>query len=305
MEENRKIYILMTISTVFWGGAFIAGKIGVEEFPPFSLAFFRFLFATIIIFSTMIKYEKNWKIKKDQWMPIIFLGIVGMFGYHALFFTALQYTSAINSSLIAATNPLITSILAVLFLKEPLGLKRLGAITIAFVGVVLTLTGGNMEILINSQFNIGDIIMLGAVLCWAIYGVISKRVMPRYSPMILTSYTFLVCLILLIPFVIMENPGEYMRNTTWRGWSSVLFMAIFPSVIGYLVQQMSIKDIGPNKTAAFFNLVPVSSIILSGLILGEKITVFKVFSAMIIITGVYLNARLKELEQSKVAKTKN
>ncbi len=305
MEKNKKIYILMTISTVFWGGAFIAGKIGVQEFPPFSLAFFRFLFATVIVFAIMLKYEKNWKIKKGQWMPIIVLGIVGMFGYHVLFFKALQYTTAINSSLIAATNPLMTSIMAVFFLKEPLGLKRLGAIGIAFIGVALTVTGGNIDVLLKFQFNIGDLIMLSAVLCWAAYGVISKKVMHMYSPMILTAYSFLVCLILLIPFVMMENPVEYMGGVTWKGWSSVLFMAIFPSGIGYLVQQMAIKDIGANKTAAFFNLVPVSSIILSGIILGEQITAFIILSAMIIITGVYLNTRLKELEEPEKLRTKN
>ncbi len=299
-SKTRNIYALMTISTVFWAGAFIAGKIGVQEFPPFSLAFFRFFFATAIIFGIMLKYESNWKLKKGAWVPVIVLGIVGMFGYHVLFFTALQYTTAINSSMIGATNPLITSILATFFLKEPLGIKRLGAIGIAFLGVVLTLTGGDLSTLTNWELNTGDLIMLAAVLCWAIYGVISKRVMHRYSPILLTAYSFLVCLIVLIPFVIMENPVTYMGGTTWRGWTAVLYMSIFPSVIGYLVQQMSIKEIGPSRTAAFINLVPVFSIILSGLILGEQITAFKLLSAAIIISGVYLNTRLKALEQPKV-----
>jgi len=291
----------MIMSTVFWAGAFIAGKIGVQEIPPFSLAFFRFLFATGIIFSIMVRYEKNWKLKKKDWIPVILLGIIGMFGYHALFFTALKYTTAINSSMIAATNPLITSILAALFLKEVLGWKRLCAIGIAFFGVTLTLTNGELSTLKNLQFNHGDVIMLAAVLCWAVYSIISKKIMSKYSPLILTSYSFLICLILLIPFVIMENPVEYFSGITWKGWSSVLYMAVFPSVIGYLVQQMSIKEIGASRTAAFINLVPVFSIILSGLILGEQITVFKLLSAAIIISGVYLNTRLKAAENPTMA----
>ncbi len=280
--------------TWFWAGAFIAGKIGVKEFPPFSLAFFRFLFATAIIFPVMIKYEdKNWRLKKSDWKTIIVLGMIGMFGYHALFFTALKYTTAINSAMIGATNPLITSLLASFMIGEKLGFKRLGAILLALSGVMLTISGGKLEVIKSINFNNGDIIMLLAVVCWAIYGVISKKVMPKYSPLIITSYSFLVCLIALVPFVLYEKPMTYLPDVTWKGWVSVLYMAVFASVIGYLVQQISIKAIGPSKTMSFINLVPVFSIILSSIILKEDVTLIKVISAAIIICGVYLNSKLK------------
>lgn len=294
MNSEKKVYILMITCTLFWAGAFIAGKIGVKEFPPFSLAFFRFLFATAIIFPIMIKYEeKNWKLKKSDWRTIITLGIIGMFGYHALFFTALKYTTAINSAMIGATNPLITSVLASFMIGERLGIKRLGAILLALSGVMLTISEGKLEIIKNISFNMGDIIMLLAVVCWAIYGVISKKVMPKYSPLIITSYSFLVCLIALVPFTLFEKPMEYLPNVTWKGWVSVIYMSIFASVIGYLVQQISIKAIGPSKTMSFINLVPVFSIILSSMILKEDVTLIKIVSVIIIICGVYLNSKLK------------
>jgi len=249
----------------------------------------------------MIGYEKKeWRLKGKDWGPIILLGLIGMFGYHVLFFSALQYTSAVNSSMIGATNPLITSILAAFFLNESFGVKRLGAVLIALAGVVLTITNGNFTVLADFSFNKGDILMLLAVLCWAVYSVISRKVMHRYSPLILTSYSFLVCLILLFPFVLLERPLVYLPEVTWKGWSAVLYMSIFASVIGYLVQQMSIKAIGASKTAAFINLVPVFSIILSALILHEKITMFKLFSAAIIISGVYLNSKMKSLSEESL-----
>ncbi|MFZ5967868.1 MAG: DMT family transporter [Bacillota bacterium] len=295
--KNNRIYLLMTLSTIFWAGAFIAGKIGVKEFPPFSLAFFRFFFAAIIIFWIMIKRRtENWKLKGKQWGPVILLGLIGMFGYHVLFFIALRHTTAINSSMIAATNPLMTSILASVFLSEKVGIKRLGAILMALIGVLLTLSNGDIGVFMTMDFNVGDIFMVSAVLCWAVYSIISRKVMDQYSPIILTSYSFLVCLFLLFPFVVWEKPQVYMMTVTWKGWASVLYMAIFPSVIGYLVQQMSIKEIGASKTAAFINLVPVFSIALSALILHEQISALKLMSAAIIITGVYLNTRLKSRE---------
>ncbi len=294
MKNEKKIYMLMILCTLFWAGAFVAGKIGVKEFPPFSLAFFRFLFATAVIFPIMIKYEeKNWRLKKSDFPIMLILGIVGMFGYHALFFTALKYTTAINSAMIGATNPMITSIIASLIIGERLGIKRFSAILLAFSGVVLTISDGQLHTIRSIDFNIGDIIMLCAVLCWAAYSVISKKVMPKYSPLIITSYSFLVCLIALIPFTLLERPMDYLPNVTWKGWASVLYMSIFASVIGYLVQQISIKAIGPSKTMSFINLVPLFSIILSSLILKETVTSIKIISGIIIIWGVYLNSKLK------------
>ncbi|SKC84134.1 DMT family transporter [Maledivibacter halophilus] len=294
MKSEKKIYFSMVMCALFWAGAFVAGKIGVNEFPPFSLAFFRFLFSTIIVFPMMIRHEdKNWKLKKSDLPVLLVLGIVGMFGYHVLFFTALKYTTAINSSMIAATNPMLTSILASLLIKERLGIKRIGTILIAFSGVVLTITNGQIGVIKDISFNIGDIIMLFAVICWVVYSVISKKVMPKYSPLIITAYSFLICLVTLIPFVFIEKPLTYLPNVTWKGWVSVLYMSVFASVIGYLVQQISIKKIGPSKTNVFINLVPVFSVILSFLILKEEVTIIKIFSVAIIITGVYLNSRLK------------
>ncbi len=91
--------------------------------------------------------------------------------------------------------------------------------------------------------------MIIAVLCWASYGVFSKKVMPRYSPMTLTFYSFLFCTLFLIPFVIYEKPLSLINKVPYYSYISILYMSIFASVIGYLVQQISIKQIGPSKTS--------------------------------------------------------
>lgn len=130
--------------------------------------------------------------------------------------------------------------------------------------------------------------MIIAVLCWASYGVFSKKVMPRYSPMTLTFYSFLFCTLFLIPFVIYEKPLSLINKVPYYSYISILYMSIFASVIGYLVQQISIKQIGPSKTSIFVNLVPIFSIILSSIILGEKITIITLLSTALIIAGVYI-----------------
>lgn len=292
--REKKTYFLMTLGAFFWAGAFIAGKYGVNEFSPVSLTFFRFFFASIIMFFIMIKFEKkDWKLKFKDLGIMLLLGLVGMVGYHILFFTALKYTLASKASMLAAMNPLITTILASIFLNEKLGFKRLGIIFLALFGVILTISDWNINILINFDFNIGDIIMLLAVSCWAIYSVIVKKVMPRYSPLILTTYSFIVCTLILLPFVLKENLVNIVANVTYKGWSSVIYMAIFPTVIGYLIQQISIKRIGASKTSIFINLVPVFSIVLAALILKEKINLLNIISASFIVSAVYLNSKVR------------
>ncbi|KPU44217.1 putative amino-acid metabolite efflux pump [Oxobacter pfennigii] len=291
-QKEKTIYLLMTLSTLFWSGAFIAGKFSVKEFPPFTLTFLRFFIASAIIFIIMIKVEKEWKITLKDVPVFLTLGIVGMFGYHVMFFMALKYTSAINSSLIAATNPLMTAILASFFLGDKMSYKKIGPVLLSLSGVALTITGGNFKEVVQAGLNIGDLFMLAAVFLWAAYSVLSKKIGGKYSPIVLTAYSFISCSIILIPFVIWENPASFIPSSTISGWTAVFYMAIFPSVIGYLVQQHSIKIIGARRTMIFVNLVPVFSIILSLLILKETLSPFKLLSSLLIIVGVYFTNRL-------------
>ena len=287
------IKYLMVMAAVFWAGAFIAGKFSVAEFPPFSLTFFRFAIASAIIFIMLVKKEADWSIKREDWGVFLALGVVGMIGYHIFFFIALKYTSPVNAALIAATNPIITTILSVIFLKEKIKPVNIMAIGISFFGVVLIVTNGSFSVLMDMKFNIGDMLMIIAVACWASYAIISKKVLVKYSPLKVTSYAFLVCAVLLVPFVILENPASYMPLTTSRGWISVVYMAIFPSVVGYLIQQMAIKKIGASRSALYVNLVPVFSMVLAFLILHEAISPVKVIAACFIITGVYVNMKFR------------
>lgn len=282
----------MILSTFFWAGAFIAGKLSVPFIPAFTLTFLRFSIATIILY-VIVRYKdkSNYKLTTKDIPIFLFTGIVGMFGYHVFFFTALKYTTAINSSLIGATNPIITTILCIIFLKDKITFKRAIGIFLSFLGVFLTITNANLATIHNLALNKGDLLMLVAVCMWAAYSVFSKKVMHKFSPLILTFYSFLFCTVFLIPFVIYERPWTFITNVPYYSFLAVAYMSIFASVIGYLVQQMSIKQIGPSKTSIFINLVPIFSIVLSVIILKESISTVKILTTFLIITGVYICQR--------------
>ncbi|MGE5373062.1 MAG: DMT family transporter [Solirubrobacterales bacterium] len=309
--SDKRVYGLMVLTTLFWAGAFIAGKLSIAQFPPFALTFFRFLIALVPVFLILIWREPgNWMPRRHEWAAYATLGFIGIFMYHALFFTCLRYTTAVNSSLIAATNPMMVMLLAFLFMRERVtGCKIIGLL-LSFGGVFLTVTNGDWAIVSGLRFNPGDLLMLAAVFCWAIYGILSRRMMEKYriSPLKVTVYTFLVCVLISAPLAWWETPSlEWGAGSD--GWMAVVYMAIFPSVLGYLFNLIAIQRIGAPRAAVFINLVPVFTLALSALVLGDVPGPLKLVSAAIIIVGVYLGTRpdaplvtpIKQAEESMAA----
>lgn len=293
--SNRSVYLSMMLTALFWSGAFIAGKMATVVFLPFTLTFFRFLFALPFIFLLLrIKEPDNFLPGKDQIPPLLILGIVGTLGYHFFFFLALRHTTAINSSLIGATNPMVTILLGVLFFKEKTTLARVAGVFLSLFGVFCVITNLDLHIIGSLVLNEGDLFMMLGVLCFSTYALLSRKYMIKYeiSPLTATAYTFLVCTVTsLVLGSMFESPLESIRQASSGVWLEILYMSILASVVGYYLQLNAIHKIGASKTAMFINLVPVFTIFLAAIILKEEVSLIKIFSATLIICGVYLAAR--------------
>lgn len=296
----------MVLTAFFWSGAFIAAKITAPYIPSCSVTFLRFGLATVLMFFIKAWTEKKgmepvYKLKKQDVPKFLFTGIVGMVGYHVLFFAAMNYTTAINSSIIRAIDPIITVIIAFVFLHQKVPFKQVLGILLSLLGVVLTLTGGDLASLAGMDLNRGDLYMLVAVLSWSVYGLYSKNRCRGIPPVAITLYSFMVCAIVLIPFVLMEKPWEFLPEITLEAWLAVLFMVIFSSGFAYYTQQIAIKEIGPARAAIFVNLVPVFSTILAVLMLGEELQPVKILTGLLIIAGVFICQRAGEKAGEKTA----
>jgi drug/metabolite transporter (DMT)-like permease len=195
--------------------------------------------------------------------------------------------------MINAINPLLTALMAVIFLGEKLTPRKIFFILTAFLGVVLTLSNWSLQRILSFDLNVGDLLMLCGAMMWATYGIIVKRIMPFFTPLKLTTYTFLFSAIMLLPFTAKELIALDYAEIGWMPFMAVLYMAIFPSVIGYTIQQTAIKELGAGKTALFINLVPVISTIFAIIFLGEKLFKLNVLSGAIIIVSVILFRKQK------------
>jgi drug/metabolite transporter (DMT)-like permease len=271
---------------IFTGATFNLAKYTIGYFSPSFAAACRFGLAAVVMLIILIFTEG---IKKNQlqnnaiWYVV--LGIVGIFGFNALFFVGLKNTSPVNGALIMGLNPLLTTIFARIILKDNITKRQVIGIFFAFIGVLLVITQGSIETIKTLSMSGGDLIIFAGNTCWALYGVLGRRFVKGGTPLSTTTYTMIIGAVGLIVVSSFTSNLVPLPNIPIRAWGAIAFMAFFTSVLGYLWWNQGIKEIGANKTSLFFNFVPVVTMIISFAI-GTPITVFQIIGAALVIFGV-------------------
>lgn len=281
-----KIYFMLISFSIFTGVTFNLAKYSLGFFSASSAAAWRFGLAAITMLLILALKEKlnREALKQNRWMYII-LGIIGIFGFNELFFLGMKFTSPINGSLIMATNPLLTTILARFILKDSISKQKSIGICFSLIGVVLVITTGSWETIRTLSFSIGDIFILLGNLCWALYGVLGKRYVRTGSSLTTTAYTMAVGAICLIIVSMFESNPIPVFEAPYASWGAIAFMAFFTSVLGYLFWNKGISEIGASRTSIFFNFVPVVTMV-NSLMLGTPITLIQLIGAIFVIAGV-------------------
>jgi len=290
--ETKKLwfhYIRLAFVTLTWGGAFVAGRFTVGEVGPFTVAFWRFAIASAVLWGFLRFTGQSVKIKHTEWWLLIPLGLTGIFIYNALFFTGLKYTTAINGSLIIATNPVVTTIIAALILRETVSWRQILGILVSFSGVAMVVTGGSLDVFSTLDFNKGDLIISGAPIAWAFYSVLGKKAMAVFSPLVATTYACLIGTLILLPFAIWE--GTNWTAISVASWSAIVYMAVFASVISFNWWYSGINALGAGRASIFINLVPLWTMLLAAIILKENIILPQLIGALLIMSGVYLTSK--------------
>jgi len=295
----NKVYLKLVLTTFFWGGTFVAARFAVGEAPPFFAASCRFLIATLFLIPLAA-----WQSRREgrrfplpgnfrQLAGLFSLGLTGVFLYNAVFFTGLKLTSASNGALIVAINPLLTAILSALWLRERVRASQAAGLFLSLFGVALVIARGSLAVVTSLSFNRGDLIMLGAPLCWALYSVLGKKVLARFTPLAATAYAALFGALLLVPAAFWEHAaaGGPLPGFSWLGWLAILQLALLGTVVGFVWWYQGVQQIGTARAAAFVNLVPLFGAVLAALILGERLVAAQIWGGLLVVVGVYWGSR--------------
>ena len=217
---------------------------------------------------------------------LFLLGTFGVVGYHYFFFSSLRHTVVANSAIINAFNPVVTGFLAAAILKEKLAARNYVGGAIAIIGVLILLTNGNLVSLLQLQFNRGDLLMLCAVVCWAIYSILLRHLGKRYSGLAMSYYGGLFGALQLSFLVIPELRQTGFPELSTAAMLGLLYMGIGASGIGYLLFTMSTQRIGPTKsTSIVYSGVPIWVALLAWLFFQEPVTPWMLVSMCFILVG--------------------
>lgn len=287
----RNAYILLILTMLFWAGNSIAGKIAVGHISPMLLNTMRWLAASLVLgllYRQAIRIESA--VLRQNALPLLLLGGLGMTGFSVALYAALVHTSAINVSIQQAAMPLVVFLLNFLLFRTSVAAAQLMGFLLSAIGILLIISHGEPSRLLALNFNMGDLIMLAGVVFYGIYTV-ALRLKP-----ILRWQTFLFALVLAgfitsLPFTIWEFAKGDGIIPSVTGWAVVVFVSIFPSLLGQAYFIRGVERIGANRAGLFINLVPIFATLMSITILGEDFHLYHAIALALVLGGIGLAER--------------
>ena len=229
-------------------------------------------------------------------MPVVLLGITGIFIYNIMFFKGLKIIEAGRASLIIATCPIFITICSAIFLKEKLSpVKGLGII-ISVCGAAIVISKGNISGIFEGGLGLGELYIFCCVLSWTAYSLIGKAVMNNLSPLASVSYSSVVGAVALAVPAFFEGLVRNIASQSAVDWLCISYLGVFGTVIGFVWYYQGVERIGPTKAGLFINFVPISAILCAFFILAEPITISLAAGAVLVISGVYLTNRTAKVK---------
>jgi drug/metabolite transporter (DMT)-like permease len=285
---NRVLFPLMT--SVLFSGSYIAGKYTTVDLGPLTTTLLRYFVALLFLSGLLFRYKSPaLKLSRRDIVPALALGLTGIVGYHYFFFSSLRHTEVANTAIINALSPVMTSVAAALIIHERLSPRNYAGVVIAFLGVLVLLSRGDVDAILAMRFNKGDLLMLLSVVSWMVYALLIRTMVDRYSGFTLTFYATLFGVVLLLFLTPWENPLGQVREISRASLLSVLYMGIGGSGLGYLLYNLSIREIGPTRTSSFvYSVIPLIVAVLALLFFQQPITPIMVASMVLILIGLQM-----------------
>jgi len=288
MRVKINPYLLLTLTALFWAGNFVLGRALKSSIPPISLAFCRWLLALIIILPFSIKHLRTeWPELQKKRRLLAVYGVLGVSCFNTFVYIGLHSTTATNALLLNAIIPIFIVLLSRMFAATPVTYRQALGIIISLAGVISIICRADPLVLLTLQINRGDIWILLAVICWALYTFLLRKRPENIHPLsFLTAIIAIGMIPLSLAYVWQLNQGERFIPDI-ANIASILYVGLFPSVLAFIFWNQAVREVGPDKAGLFLYLMPVFGAILSAVFLGESIHIFHLIGFVLIFAGIH------------------
>jgi len=290
LSGTAVLYVLIFLMVTFWSGNYIAGKIALREFSPLLLAGLRIGFAGVTMLP-LYAWERTRASAPRLTEPfrLLLLGLLGVTLNQVFFIVGLSRTSVAHAAIIIGLTPIQVLIVAWLRGQEPITARKAVGMAIALAGVAVlkafepaAAAGATM---------LGDFVVFLGGLCFALFTVFGKEVTARYSTITMNAYAYVGGAVALLPLTIWEAAHQPLAHVSTGAWLAAIYMALFPSVIAYLIYYHALAHMTASRVSAFSYLQPVFASIMGVAILGESVGAPVIAGGVVILGGVYLAER--------------
>jgi drug/metabolite transporter (DMT)-like permease len=288
MKLFDRPYLLLTLTTLFWAGNAIAGKLAAGVIPPFTLTFVRWTLVVIIVFVVARPHLATHRetIRKHG-LFVMFLGVLGFSFFNFALYGALNFTSALNVSIEQSAFPSVVMLMMFIIYRERISALQGVGVLLSVIGIAVTVSQGSLDRLLALQFNIGDIIMMIGVFVYSLYSILL-----RYKPQ-LPWHIFMLLMaigatLVAFPPAVWEVANGVYPQASWKVPALLTYIILFPSLLSQVFWVRGVELIGPSRASVFINLVPVFGSGLAVLILGEVFAAYHAAGIVFVVSGVML-----------------
>ncbi|MEH7383678.1 DMT family transporter [Bacillus sp. JJ1533] len=285
-----KAYSWLTFCVVVWGSNFVFGKILVLAFSPTMLTMLRLLFIVLLLIGLSSFKKHHNQIDKSDLLSVIILGVVGVFINQWSFFKGLQTADPTTSALVLATTPILTGILAAIFLKEKITIRMLLGSVVAIIGIYFVVTKGTFA---SIHVDKGLLWIVLTMVTFAIMIIMTRQLSSRISPLAITLYSNIVGLLVSLPFAfILDSTIRISSNVS--DWALLIVTAVVVHGLANLIWNNYIRFVDASKASVLSNLEPFVAMIMGLLILSKPITGAEIVGSLFIVGGVILSTYQKK-----------
>ena len=298
MNQNNKFFIAaiyLVCATLFWAGNFIVGKTAsINEIPPISLNFYRWLVAWLILlpftFRELIK-KKNYILNNIG--LFIVLGITAVTIFNSALFYSLKFTQVISGVLMISTVPVMIIFISSLLKIEKTNFFQIIGVGLSLTGVLFIITKADIGLLKNLDFNRGDLIMIIAMLSWATYSALLKKKKYELSQISLLQVVISFGVMFLIPLYFIDmNMGNSIKLEK-PFFLTLTYVVLFPGLASFFFWIKGVALIGANRSGVFLHLMPIFGAVMAMVIFDEKFMFYHLLGAAFILMGIILSNRKK------------